>query len=135
MAKPIILCVDDEAVILTSLKRQLKQAFEDTYTYETAENADEALEILDEIEEDEASVLVVVSDWLMPGMKGDEFLIQVHKKFPKVVKIMLTGQADKSAVKRAIEEAELHQLFAKPWDGRELIESIKSGLKKIEKFK
>jgi response regulator RpfG family c-di-GMP phosphodiesterase len=78
--------------------------------------------------------LVVVSDWLMPGMKGDEFLIQVHKRFPKVVKIMLTGQAEESAMKRALQEAELHQLFAKPWDDRELIESIKSGLKKIEKL-
>jgi CheY-like chemotaxis protein len=134
MAKPIILCVDDEVAILTSLKRQLKQAFEDVYAYETAENADEALEILDEIEDDRANVLVVVSDWLMPGMKGDEFLIQVHKRFPKVVKIMLTGQAEESAMKRALQEAELHQLFAKPWDDRELIESIKSGLKKIEKL-
>jgi CheY-like chemotaxis protein len=134
MAKPIILCVDDEVAILTSLKRQLKQAFEDVYAYETAENADEALEILDEIEDDKANILVVVSDWLMPGMKGDEFLIQVHKRFPKVVKIMLTGQAEESAMKRALQEAELHQLFAKPWDDRELIESIKSGLKKIEKL-
>jgi CheY-like chemotaxis protein len=135
MAKPIILCVDDEVVILKSLRRQLKQAFEDAYVYESAENADEALEFLEEIQAESTDVLVIVSDWLMPGMKGDEFLIKAHERFPRVVKILLTGQADESAIARAVKDANLHRYFAKPWDDSELINSIKSGLKNLEKFK
>ena len=42
--------------------------------------------------------IIIVSDWLMPGMKGDEFLIQVHQKFPHIVKVLLTGQADSEAI-------------------------------------
>jgi CheY-like chemotaxis protein len=127
-SKSVILCVDDERVILESLKIQIKQAFHDRYIYETAESADEALEILEELQADDLQILVIVSDWLMPGMKGDEFLIKVHHRFPKIVKIMLTGQADETAIERAKREANLFSCLAKPWQNKTLIETIKSGL-------
>ncbi len=132
MPKPVILCVDDEVVVLNSLKIQLKKEFGDAYLYEVAENADEALEIIEEIQkEDESDILVIVSDWLMPGIKGDEFLIRVHHKYPKIVKVMLTGQADEVAIERVKKQANLHRCLYKPWDGKELVETIKSGLEKI----
>lgn len=128
MSKPIILCVDDEKVVLKSLKTQLKSAFGNTYIYELAENPADALELIDEINDDDIPIILIVSDWLMPGMKGDEFLIRVHKKFPKIVKVMLTGQADEDAVKRAFDEADLHRCLHKPWSEEELIETIKTAL-------
>jgi CheY-like chemotaxis protein len=131
MVKAVILCVDDEPVILDSLKIQLKNAFSDTYTYEVAENADEAMEVLEECQADTADVIVIVSDWLMPGIRGDEFLIKVHQKFPKIIKVMLTGQADEAAIARATEQANLHRCLHKPWQAEELIETIKSGLEKL----
>ena len=127
MPKPAILCVDDEVVVLDSLKIQLKNEFGDAYLYEVAESADEALEIIDEIEE-QTPILVIVSDWLMPGLKGDEFLIKVHEKYPKIVKVLLTGQADSDAIDRAKKAANLHHCLAKPWDVKDLIKTIKSGL-------
>ena len=132
MSKLTILCVDDETMILNSLRRQLKQAFNDDYLYEAAESASEAFEIIEELEEDETDVIVIVSDWLMPGMKGDEFLCEVHKRFPRVVKILLTGQADEEAIARVKQGADLHHYLAKPWDASELIGCIRSGLMKIE---
>jgi CheY-like chemotaxis protein len=131
MNKPVILCVDDEKVVLNSLKRQLKQAFGNEYQYEVAENADEALELIDELTQENIGIILIVSDWLMPGMKGDEFLIKVHQDFPKIVKIMLTGQADEAAIKRAKEQANLHYCLYKPWSQAELVETIKSGLEKL----
>jgi DNA-binding NtrC family response regulator len=132
MSKPMILCVDDEAVVLNSLKIQLKKEFGDTYLYEAAESADEALEIIDEIQQKEdIDILVIVSDWLMPGIKGDEFLIEVHKRYPKIVKVMLTGQADQSAIDKVKKEADLYSCLYKPWDGQQLIQTIKSGLNQI----
>jgi len=128
MAKATILCVDDEETILNSLKIQLKNEFKDSYVYEMAESADEALEILAETEEDENKVILIISDWLMPGMKGDEFLIKVRKKYPETVKIMLTGQAEEAAIARARREADLYCCLHKPWDGKELIAAIKSGI-------
>ena len=131
MAKPVILCVDDEKVILDSLKIQLKKEFQDNYLYEAAESADEALEIIEELQEDDITILVIVSDWLMPGMKGDEFLIEVHKRFPKIVKIMLTGQADEKSIEQAKKYANLHSCLHKPWNSKDLIANIKSGLSHV----
>ena len=128
MSKPIILCVDDEKVVLKSLKTQLKSAFGNAYVYEMAESAADALELIDELNDNEISLILIVSDWLMPGMKGDEFLVRVHQKFPNIVKIMLTGQADEAAVNRAFDEANLHRCLQKPWSESELIETIKTAL-------
>ncbi len=128
MSKPVILCVDDEPVVLNSLKIQLKKAFQDAYIYESAESAEEALEILTELQDEAVPIVVIVSDWLMPGTKGDDFLVEVHQIFPNIVKIMLTGQADASAIERAKAEANLYECIGKPWDSQELIAKIRAGL-------
>lgn len=131
MTKPAILCVDDEAVILESLRSQLREAFGDTYTYEIAQDAKDALEAIDELQTEGTQIILIVSDWLMPGMKGDEFLIQVHQRFPGVIKIMLTGQADQTAIARVQEDANLHRCLFKPWSETDLIESVQSGLARL----
>ena len=128
MAEQVILCVDDEEIVLNSLEMQLKDQLGEKYLYEFAENAEDALEIIEELNEENVEVLVIVSDWLMPGLKGDEFLIKVHQKFPNIIKVLLTGQADKKAVERAKAQANLHICINKPWKTSELIDSIKSGL-------
>ena len=129
MEKGVLLCVDDEVIVLTALKDQLRRAFGSDFVIDVAESAEEALELLEELSDQGHKVLVIVSDWLMPGMKGDEFLIQAHQRFPTVVKIMLSGQAEQSAVDRARREAGLHEFLAKPWNAAELVESINLGLR------
>ena len=129
MKKGVLLCVDDEIIVLTALKDQLWRAFGNDFHIDIAESAEEALELLDELSLDGHDLLVIVSDFLMPGMKGDEFLITAHQKFPSVLKIMLSGQAETSAVDRARREAGLHDFMEKPWDAELLVESIKQGLK------
>ena len=124
-----ILCVDDEVMILDTLKEQLQRRFGEQYVYETAESAGDALEILEELYDSGVRVLVIVSDWLMPGIKGDEFLVQVHQKFPDIMTIMLTGQADDEAVSRAEEEANLYACLRKPWRETELAELISHALR------
>ena len=128
MPKKAILCVDDEKIVLDSLKVQIKNRFGSQYHYEFAESADEALEVIEELNEDGVEIFMIVSDWLMPHMKGDELLIQVHEKFPGIVKVMLTGQADADAVERTQKEANLYRCLHKPWAEETLIETIESGM-------
>ena len=129
MEKGVLLCVDDEIIVLTALKDQLRRAFGSDFVIDVAESAEEALELLDELALDGHKLLVIVSDWLMPGMKGDEFLIKAHERFPSVVKIMLSGQAESAAVDRARREAALHDFLSKPWNAETLVESINQGLR------
>jgi CheY-like chemotaxis protein len=128
MSEAAILCVDDEASILKVLKEQLKRSFGDQYIYEVAQSAEEAWTVIDEMEEDQIQILVIVSDWLMPNMRGDEFLIQVHQRFPKIIKVMLTGQADEAAIDRARQEADLYACLHKPWTEDELQYVIREAL-------
>lgn len=126
-----ILCVDDEEIILRALSQDLNRHFKDDYLIELAQSAEDAFEILDELKSDGVRILVIVSDWLMPGMKGDEFLIKAHKRFPKVIKMLLTGQADKEAIKNAQLNANLKYTFSKPWDAKELISKIEEEIGKM----
>jgi len=128
MPKKTILCVDDEEMILSCLREQLADHFGDQYQYELAESAEEALEVIDELSEENVEILIIISDWLMPEMKGDEFLITVHQKFPHIIKVLLTGQADEQAIQRAKKEANLFSCLHKPWNAQELIKTIQSGI-------
>ena len=131
MSKPVILCVDDERMVLHSLRTQLAAAFGDAYIYERAEDAEEALDVISELYDEESHVILIISDWLMPGIRGDELLIQIHKDYPNVIKIMLTGQADEVAIERAKKQANLLCCLSKPWLESDLLETIKSGLSKL----
>ncbi len=121
MTKQAILCVDDEQMVLQSLRTQLKNHFSDRFTYEIAENADEAWEVIEDLVDEGITILLIVSDWLMPGIKGDEFLIAVHERYPQIVTFMLTGQADERAIRNATEKAALCACIHKPWREDELI--------------
>lgn len=120
MSKGAILIVDDEAIILMALKLELSVPFGNRYRVETALSAEEGLELMDELAQDGVDVILIISDWLMPGMKGDDFLIMAKKANPTVRTIMITGQADAAAVDRARREAGLLACFSKPWSAEEL---------------
>ena len=126
-----ILCVDDEEIVLRALSQDLNRHFKNSYLIELAQSAKDAFEILDELSLESIEVLVIVSDWLMPEMKGDEFLIEAHKRFPKVIKMLLTGQADNDAIKNAQINANLKYTFSKPWDSKELISKIEEEIEKL----
>lgn len=128
-SNPVILLVDDEQIILRGLKEQLKLAFGNEFDIETAEDAESAWEILEEYISEGIDVPVVVCDQVMPGVKGDELLIRIHKKRPEIRKIMLTGQASADAVGNALNHADLYRYLSKPWDSNDLILTIREAIK------
>jgi CheY-like chemotaxis protein len=128
MANSAILCVDDETTVLRSLRDQIIKNFGERHQCEIAESVDEAWEVIEELSEEQVTVLVIISDWLMPGVKGDDFLVELHQRFPNIVTMMLTGQADESAIERVRQNANLHAYIAKPWTEDVLIHEIQTGL-------
>ncbi len=124
MPKKTILCVDDEKVVLTSLIGQLNNTYGNQYIYEGFTSAEEAWEYIDELYAEGQTVDLIICDWLMPRVRGDEFMIRVHKRFPTVRLIMLSGQADQESVERARKEANLYKFVSKPWDKDELMREV-----------
>ena len=126
-----ILCVDDEEGILAALRQQLSARFGDECDIAVAKNAREALELIDDLQQDGEQLAVVIADQIMPGMKGVELLEEVHRRSPKTVKILLTGQAGLDAVVYAINKAALDQYIPKPWDEPDLRLTIQNLLSRF----
>lgn len=120
MNKQAIICVDDERMVLISLRDQLTRYLGNDFNIELAESAEEALEIFEELQEEEFEIPLLITDQIMPGMKGDELLIEIHSQYPKTLKILLTGQASGEAVGNAVNLANLYRYIAKPWDEADL---------------
>src|SRR5213083_758138 len=122
---PVILLVDDEEMIISSIKSFL--SIETDYRLLTYTSPIKALEDLDtKIKK----VDLVVSDYLMPEMDGISFLAEVKKRFPLVPRILLTGYADKENAIKAINNVGLYQYIEKPWDNEHLLMVVKNGIDK-----
>ena len=132
MKKPVIVCIDDEPDVLNSLKIELKKAIGDQCIIETAEGGEDALELLSDLQADEYEIALVLSDYIMPDIKGDELLRRIHERSPDTLTIMLTGQADLEALSNAIKYAKLYRYIPKPWQNEDLkltvVEAIHSYL-------
>ncbi len=125
MGKGFIICVDDEVSVLETLTEQLRARFGDTHEIESASSAEEALQLIDEILASQEIVELIITDQVMPGLKGDEFLKEVHRKLPDAIKIMLTGQAGLDSAIKAINQGGLSRYYEKPWDIEAFAEDIR----------
>ena len=128
MSRQVIICVDDEITVLRSLKAELQEAVGNNYTIEIAESGEEALELIEELLEDGDEIPLIISDHIMPDMKGDELLKQAHIISPKTIKVMLTGQADIGAIANAINSANLYRYITKPWQSEDLKLTVREAL-------
>lgn len=111
-----ILFVDDEVSILESMKRQLRKRF----NIATAENGQEALEILKK----EGPFSVVVSDMRMPVMDGIELLATIKGLYPDTVRMMLTGNADQETAIEAVNKGQIFRFLNKPCPVHTLVTSL-----------
>lgn len=130
-----IICVDDEKMLLNILYEQLETWFGKHYTIEKAQNATEALAILDNCLTSGKDVSVFISDYIMPLMKGDELLTKVKERDPKIKRIMLTGYSAIDGIVNAINKAGIYRYISKPWDGKDLMLTLLEAIKSYEQDK
>lgn len=120
---PVIAIVDDEEMVLTSLRSFL--LLETDYEVEIYQSPRAALDGLVDKPLD-----LVISDYLMPGMNGIELLLELKKTHPFATRILLTGYADKENAIKAINEVGIYQYVEKPWDNDDLKIIIQNGLER-----
>jgi len=130
--KKLLLCVDDERVVLEGIRSQLKRYLSRDIQLELAESAEDALEILEEYNPRPQDFPLILTDHIMPGMKGDQLLIQIHQRFPQTIKILLTGQADAHSVANALNSGGLYRYITKPWEEQDLMMTVQEGLDSFE---
>ena len=117
-----ILLVDDEASILSSLRRVLRG---ENYRILTASSGEEALNLLAL-----HPVGVVLSDQRMPGMSGSELLAQVRAMYPKTVRMVLSGYTGLDSLTEAINRGEISRFLTKPWQNDDIIEAVRDAFRR-----
>lgn len=122
--RQIVLIVDDEKVVGDAIKQELNAAFGNAIRIYTAKSANEAHDLIAELQQEHYQVALVISDWLMPVVKGDTFLIDLHRKYPEMKKVMVSAYVDGDALKRVKKYAELDDFFRKPWNEEKLVASV-----------
>jgi len=123
--KDKVLLVDDDEMVLAGLKRQLRNQF----SIDTALSGEAALKQVRE----NGPYAVIVSDFLMPGMNGVEFLSNVKKTDPTTIRMMLTGTADMPTAIRAVNEGSIYQFHPKPCPADTLCQAIQSAIGEYRK--
>ncbi|MCB1917451.1 MAG: EAL domain-containing protein [Rhodocyclaceae bacterium] len=128
---PTIVCVDDDTLILRSLREQLLRGLDTACDIELASSAEEALALIDELDAEGADVPLIISDQVMPGQHGADLLAEIHRRRPSTLKILLTGQADVAAIGTAVNEANLYRLIGKPWQEQDLVLTVREALRRV----
>jgi CheY-like chemotaxis protein len=111
-----ILIVDDEVQILKALSRMF---LETDYEIYTAENGMEALKLIEATDID-----MVISDMRMPLLDGYQLLSSIKEKYPKIIRVILSGYAEEKSMFRALLHNVAKLYVFKPWNNNELLENI-----------
>ena len=125
-SKKVLMFVDDEKAILSSLKRVFISS---PYEVLLCNSPEEAIEIIKQ-----RPVDVIVSDYRMPGMTGADFLRIARDLRPETIRMVLSGYADAQVVTEMIEKGEIVRFLLKPWENEELKQVIAEGIKHQERI-
>jgi DNA-binding NtrC family response regulator len=126
--QPVVVIVDDEDMVITSVKAFLN--LETEYTIHGFTDPQEASRFLETNPVD-----VIVSDYLMPKMNGIQLLGKAKHLQPEAARVLLTGHADKQSAIQAINEVGLFQYLEKPWDNSQLLLVIQSAIERTQLFR
>lgn len=117
--RPSILFVDDDTALLEALRRSVREPWDCAF----AADFEQALARLES-----ARVDVIVCDERFPGRSGLELLAEVRRAWPRVMRIMLTGEASATSAVAGINHGQLHRLLLKPCPHEALVEAVTSAL-------
>lgn len=107
-----VLLVDDEPNVLASLKRALRK---EPYRILTAKDGKDALQVIQE-----SDVHVILTDLSMPEMDGLTLLMEIRKRHPDIIRLILSGSSDSETILNAINQGSVYRYLVKPWTEIEL---------------
>ncbi|MBN2420033.1 MAG: response regulator [Deltaproteobacteria bacterium] len=122
--KKRILIIDDEPAILYAMKRDLRVAM-DEYEVYTSLKSEEAAQCIDKY-----AIDVLITDIYMPGKEGIELIAELHKKYPllKIIAMSGGGRIGKTSCLEIAKMIGASYSLKKPFSREELLLAIKTVL-------
>ncbi len=116
MKNKVVLIIDDEENVLSSLKRLLRK---EPYTVVGTTSPKAAFKILERMK-----VSLVITDQRMEGFDGDEVIDEVRQKYPGIKCIKLTGYSDRTGT---VPDG-AWKVVPKPWNDDEIKTTIRQAM-------
>lgn len=118
-----ILLIDDERAIRVALRKCLeREGFR-------VDDSGDPLEGVKLAEKNQYGL--VICDYQMPGMLGVDVLRRIKLVCPDTIRIILTAHADMDVAIRAINDGAVYRFLVKPWDNRELVETVRRAFEEV----
>lgn len=126
MEKIVIVLIEDQREVLEAIAKDLAP-LEDAFMIEECDSADEAGELMENLDSEGDYVALIISDHIMPGKTGVDFLIEMNEdpRFEATKKILLTGLATHQDTINAINNAAIDRYIEKPWNAANLMNYVK----------
>jgi two-component system, probable response regulator PhcQ len=118
---PTILLVDDEPRVTAAIRRLMRH---EPWKILEAHSGREALHILAR-----EAVHVLVTDEMMPEMRGSTLISEVRRRYPDTIRIVLSGRADLDAAVKAINDGEVFRFLLKPCSEVDLVLMLRQALR------
>ncbi len=123
--KYVIICIDDDPLILKLLSFQLNKVIEhETTIVECFLDPMEVIENIDSLISNEFEVLLLLVDYQMPNINGAELIRNIKQKYPELKCIMLSGQANNIIVNELTNDHLIEKFISKPWEEENLISEV-----------
>lgn len=122
----IIVCIDDERIILFALRIQLERLLTKDFTIECFTDGEEALEFIRNSVDEGQLLPLVITDEMMPNkIKGHEIIKKLDNEYPNISCLLLTGYAVANIVNE-LPQKDTVKIMAKPWKQSDLVETVYS---------
>ena len=115
-SKPILLVVDDNPDVLGAIASDLRARYGEQHEVSVARSGADALDLLQNAQEQSDPVALVLADQRMPRQTGSDVLAEAHRFAPSAKRVLLTLQEDADAGLQAINAGQADDFLVKPWE-------------------
>jgi DNA-binding NtrC family response regulator len=128
MTRKAIICVDDESIILWSMVQEISEYFGERFEYHSISDPKKVVSLLNSLKQSGVETSLVISDWLMPGLNGDELINLISRENPGIRAVIVTGHSNENIISGFKNNPNIRGVVAKPWIPKQLLSVIEKAI-------
>lgn len=133
MAKPIILCVDDDAQVLRALREELRAGYGGELTVEIALGSEAAIRMAQQLTLEGGTIQLVLAELHMLGLGCEQVIGALRQIHPATRCVLITNGAREDKLASLLNRTAVDFILPKPWSGPQLLEAVAEALSRYER--